>query len=51
MAFIFAGVLGDSSVRMQSSAIAYIESRDISVVLDFSGSMACRRRQNRAAGS
>jgi Flp pilus assembly protein TadG len=37
---MFAGVLGDDSVRMQAEAIAFIESRDIAVVLDFSGSMA-----------
>ena len=36
---MFAGVLGDEKVRMKSEAIAYIESRDIAVVLDFSGSM------------
>ena len=36
---MFAGVLGDDTVRMQAEAIAYIESRDIAVVLDFSGSM------------
>jgi hypothetical protein len=37
---MFAGVLGDKSVTMGAMAVAYIESRDISVVLDFSGSMA-----------
>lgn len=37
---MFAGVLGDDSVTMRAEAIAYIESRDIAVVLDFSGSMA-----------
>ncbi|MCA9026080.1 MAG: hypothetical protein KDA86_12805 [Planctomycetaceae bacterium] len=37
---MFARIFGDDSVRMESEAIAYIESRDISVVLDFSGSMA-----------
>lgn len=36
---MFAGVLGDDSVSMASEAVAFIESRDISVVLDFSGSM------------
>ena len=37
---MFAGVLGDDSVTMGAEAMAYIETRDISVVLDFSGSMA-----------
>ncbi|MBX3439900.1 MAG: hypothetical protein KF861_20590, partial [Planctomycetaceae bacterium] len=36
---MFAGVLGDKSVRMQAEAIAFIEARDIAVVLDFSQSM------------
>ncbi len=36
---MFAAVFGDDSVRMESEAVAYIEARDISVVLDFSGSM------------
>ncbi|MCA9073731.1 MAG: hypothetical protein KDA93_01770 [Planctomycetaceae bacterium] len=37
---MFAAVFGDDAVDMKSEAIAYIESRDIAVVLDFSGSMA-----------
>lgn len=37
---MFAGVLGDDTVTMGAFAVAYIEARDISVVLDFSGSMA-----------
>jgi Flp pilus assembly protein TadG len=37
---LFAGVLGSGATTMRSEAIAYIESRDIAVVLDFSGSMA-----------
>jgi hypothetical protein len=37
---MFARVLGEASVTLGATAVAYIESRDISVVLDFSGSMA-----------
>ncbi|OAI57025.1 hypothetical protein AYO47_08415 [Planctomyces sp. SCGC AG-212-M04] len=35
----FAGVLGDKSASLATSAAAYVESRDIVCVLDFSGSM------------
>ncbi len=35
----FAGVLGDDTATLRAEAIAYIESRDIAVVLDFSNSM------------
>ena len=36
---LFAGVLGSSPTELYAEAIAYIEARDIAVVLDFSGSM------------
>lgn len=35
----FAGVLGDQTTQMYAEAVAFIESRDIAVVLDFSNSM------------
>ena len=35
----FAGVLGDKSASLSTTAAAYVESRDIVCVLDFSGSM------------
>ncbi len=35
----FAGVLGDKTASLVTSAAAYVESRDIVCVLDFSGSM------------
>ena len=35
----FAPVLGDDSVAISASAIAFVEARDIAVVLDYSGSM------------
>lgn len=36
---LFAGVNGDDSATMQTSAVAYVEARDIVTVLDFSRSM------------
>ncbi len=39
LATLFAGIIGSSSVSIQVEATAYIESRDIALVLDFSSSM------------